>query len=67
MSLFENENFKVGLMFVVVFAVIISLVLILRKKDGFCRCNSLGSRVMCPDKEEANRLYVEGTLTENNF
>lgn len=37
------------------------------KKDGFCRCNSLGSRVICPDKEEANKMYVDGTLTENNF
>ena len=67
MSLFENENFKVGLVFFVIVAVIIGLLLMIRRKDGFCRCNSLGSRVMCPDKEEANRLYVEGTLTENNF
>jgi hypothetical protein len=67
MSLFENENFKVGLVFFVIVVVIIGLLLLIRRKDGFCRCNSLGSRVMCPDKEEANRLYVEGTLTENNF
>jgi|694.fasta_scaffold19997_7 hypothetical protein len=67
MSLFENRNFKIGLGVFAVLTVVFILVLSLRKKDNFCKCNSLGSRVMCQDKEEANRLYVNGTLTENNF
>ena len=68
MSYFKNaRNAKfVIFLFLVVVAFIIG-VLMYNKKDGFCRCNSLGSRVICPDQEEANKKYVKGTLTENNF
>jgi hypothetical protein len=60
-----NAKFIVFI-FLVAVALMIGIAMY-NKKDGFCRCNSLGSRVICPDQEEANKKYVEGTLTENNF
>lgn len=51
----------------VLFAVALVVGFYMYKKDGFCRCNSLGGRVMRPDNEDANKMYVDGTLTENNF
>ena len=63
----ENVNWKVVGTTIGLLLVIIGLMLVLRNKDNFCRCNSVGSRVMCEDKEEANRLYLDGSLTENNF
>jgi len=68
MSLFENANvWKICFGVILLSLLIIGLVLLLRKKDNFCRCNSIGSRVLCENKEELNKKYVEGTLTENNF
>lgn len=47
----------------VVGLVVVSLILmsLLRKKDGFCRCNSIGSRVLC-DEEHEKLKQLEGAL-----
>jgi hypothetical protein len=69
MSFIGEINWKFLIVpFVIVFVVFL-VILIKRKKDTFCRCNSLGSRVICEneDKEKLNKMYVDGTLTENNF
>ena len=63
----ENMNWKLVVGVVGILVILVSLLLLLRNKDSFCRCNSIGSRVICQDKEEANRKYVDGSLTENNF
>jgi len=63
----ENMNWKLVAGLVGLVVILVTLFLLLRNKDSFCRCNSIGSRVICQDKEEANRKYVDGSLTENNF
>ena len=63
----ENMNWKLVAGVVGLVVILVTLFLLLRNKDSFCRCNSIGSRVICEDKEESNRKYVEGSLTENNF
>lgn len=53
---------EVKVLLSVVGLVVVSLVLMsLRKKDGFCRCNSIGSRVLC-DEEHEKLKQLEGAL-----
>ena len=69
-DLLKRTEVKVGLLvagLVVVSLIIISLtggrspMSLLRKKDGFCRCNSIGSRVLC-DEEHEKLKQLEGAL-----
>ena len=61
-------DWKIMVFLVILGLSILSIVIVLlRTKDNFCRCNSIGSRVLCDNKEELNKKYVDGTLTENNF
>jgi hypothetical protein len=54
---------EVKVLLSVVGLVVVSLILmsLLRKKDGFCRCNSIGSRVLC-DEEHEKLKQLEGAL-----
>jgi len=70
MDIDREKWFNIILVVVVVVVVVATFWLLLNlSKQNFCRCNSIGSRVICPehDKEELNKLYVNGTLTENTF
>ena len=60
-DLLKRTEVKVGLLVVGLVIFIVILMSLLRKKDGFCRCNSLGSRVLCDDEHEKLKK-LEGAL-----
>ena len=59
-ELLKKNRFKVFLAVVGLILVVV-LFLSLFKKDGFCRCNSIGSRVLC-DEEHEKLKQLEGAL-----
>jgi len=59
-ELLKRTEVKVGLV-VVVLGVLVGVFMLLNKKDTFCRCNSLGSRVLC-DEEHEKLKQLEGAL-----
>ena len=59
-EILKKPEVKVGLALVALVAVVLVL-RALFKKDGFCRCNSLGSRVLC-DEEHEKLKKLEGAL-----
>lgn len=60
-ELVKTSEFKIGMLVLGLIVVISILMTLLRKKDGFCRCNSLGSRVLC-DEEHEKLKQLEGAL-----
>lgn len=60
-ELLKTTDFKVALLVVGLVIFILILMSLLRKKDGFCRCNSIGSRVLCDDEHEKLK-HLEGAL-----
>ncbi len=60
MELLKRTEVKVGLAMAGLVLVVV-LFLSLFKKDGFCRCNSIGSRVLC-DEEHEKLKQLEGAL-----
>lgn len=62
-ELLKRTDVKVGLAVAAV-GIVVVVVLVLKSlfsKDGFCRCNSLGSRVLC-DEEHEKLKKLEGAL-----
>jgi hypothetical protein len=59
-ELLKRTEVKVGIA-VVLLLVLVVVFMFLNKKDGFCRCNSLGSRVLC-DEEHEKLKQLEGAL-----
>lgn len=60
-ELLKRTEVKVGMAVFVLVILAIILISLLYKKDGFCRCNSIGSRVLC-DEEHEKLKQLEGAL-----
>lgn len=60
-ELLKRTEVKIGLVAVGLIIAILILMTLIRKKDGFCRCNSIGSRVLC-DQEHEKMKHLEGAL-----
>jgi hypothetical protein len=50
-ELLKRNDVKVGLVGLGLVLIIV-LLISLFKKDGFCRCNSIGGRVLCDEEHE---------------
>ena len=59
-EMLKRTDVRIGLGLVVV-VILYFVGKSLFKKDGFCRCNSLGSRVLC-DEEHEKLKQLEGAL-----
>ena len=63
-EMLKKPEVKLGLKVVLALVALVALVLVFKalfSKDGFCRCNSIGSRVLCDDEHEKLK-QLEGAL-----